>query len=177
MKIPDEIYDTYHIYRTLVDTLTKVYVISGEIVLKSGETIDHILPASFGFNWKLPPTLIADKRNLQILSKYDNAKKSYKCEIIPKFIQKYMINTHHNTVKNRIKEGIQRAKDNGVYTGRVKGSVESEKDFLNKPKIKEVIEYLDLGYRSTDIIKVMDVHVNTITKVKKILKMKLGKPE
>ena len=53
MNYPNEIYDTYSIYRKLVDTLTEILKITGEITLSNNDTIDHILPASFGFNWKM----------------------------------------------------------------------------------------------------------------------------
>jgi hypothetical protein len=170
MNYPNEIYETYSIYRKLVDALTEILKVTGEITLSNNDTIDHILPVSFGFNWKIPPNIIADKRNIQIINRTENARKNYKCSEIPKFIQRYMIDTHHNMVKERIIEGIKRAKENGVYVGRLKGTNESSKTFLNKPKIKQVVEYLNLGYKSNDIIKHVDVHINTITKVKKILK-------
>jgi len=170
MSYPNEIYNTYSIYRKLVDTLTDILKESGQIKISGDDTIDHILPASFGFNWKIPPNLISDIRNIQIISRSENSKKNYKCSEIPKFIQKYMIDTHHNTVKARQMEGIKRAKENGVYIGRLKGTNESTNTFLNKPKIKKVVEYLNSGLKSTDIIKKVNVHLNTITKVKKILK-------
>jgi DNA-binding NarL/FixJ family response regulator len=46
----------------------------------------------------------------------------------------------------------------------------TEEQFLNKPKIKKVIEYLELGWKSTEISQEVNIHINTITKVKKILK-------
>ncbi len=48
MKFDDTIYQHYSIYRKLVDALTEVFKISQE--LSPNETIDHILPVSFGFN-------------------------------------------------------------------------------------------------------------------------------
>jgi len=167
MKFDDTIYQHYPIYRKLVDALTEIFKISQE--LSANETIDHILPVSFGFNWRIPPDIMADKRNLRVIDRSQNSSKGYKCNEIPKFIQKYMINTHERTMKERQLEGIQRAKDNGVYTGRKPGSKESIDKFINKPKIKEVIRYLNMGWKSTDISEEVGVHINTITKVKKMI--------
>ena len=172
----DDIYEHYSVYRKLVDTLTESLKLSGKIqIFNQCDTIDHILPVSFGFNWKIPPDLIADLRNLRVVSRYDNSKKGYKCDEIPKFIQKYMIENHHKTMKEKQKEGIQKAKKRGVYTGRKNGSSETEEQFLNKPKIKKVIEYLELGWKSTKISQEVNIHINTITKVKKILKNNTNK--
>jgi hypothetical protein len=169
MKYNDSIYQHYSAYRKVVDALTEILKLSGEIVLYDDETIDHILPVSFGFNWKIPPNIMADKRNIKILTRSQNASKGHKCSEIPKFIQKYMINTHERTMKERQMEGIRKAKENGVYTGRKLGSKDSDDKFLNKPKIKEVVKYLNMGWKSVNISKEIDVHINTITKVKKLL--------
>lgn len=173
MKYNDSIYQHYSVYRKLVDTLTEALRLSGEFELSIGESVDHILPVSFGFNWRIPPDIMADKRNLRVISRQENSSKGYRCTEIPKFIQKYMINTHNQTMKERQMEGIRKAKENGVYTGRKPGTRESKEDFLNKPKIKEVIDYLNMGYKAVTISKEVGVHINTITKVKKLIKLKV----
>lgn len=162
----NKIYEDYSIYRKVVDALTECV----DIKLKPNETKDHLLPASFGYNWRLPPTLIADKRNVRVMTRSDNAKKNYKCSEIPKFIQQYMIDYHHRTMHERKMYGIKKAKERGAYIGRKKGSVEGDK-FLEKPKIKMVVEYLNLGWKHVDISKELDVHINTISKVKRALKL------
>jgi hypothetical protein len=169
MKYDDSIYTHYSIYRKLVDTLTESLRLSGEFELSRGESVDHILPVSFGFNWRIPPNVIADKRNLRVVTISENASKGHRCTEIPKFIQKYMINTHERTMKERQMEGIRRAKENGVYKGRKPGSSESNDDFLNKPKIKEVVNYLNMGWKAVTISKEVGIHINTITKVKKMI--------
>lgn len=165
-KFDDIIYDNYVAYRKVVEGLTECL----DIKLEIGETKDHILPVSFGFNWKIPPTLIADKRNIRVISRAENSKKNYKCDSIPKYVQKYMLDKHHRTMKERQMEGIRKAKENGVYTGRKKGSSETIEQFLEKPKIKMIVEYINLGWKHVDIVKKIDVNINTVTKVKKILK-------
>jgi len=169
INIDDVIYENYKIYRGLVDSLTEVTKLSCDFKLSTCDTVDHILPVSFGFNWRIPPDIMADKRNLCILTLSDNSSKGYKCDTIPKYIQKYMIDTHHKTMKERQMDGIRKAKESGVYIGRKVGTVESVEKFLEKPKNKVVVEYLKLGWKSVDISKEVNIHINTITKIKKLI--------
>lgn len=166
MNFSEDIFNNYEVYQKVVYALTKLLNIKTD----TGQTVDHILPVSFGFNWKIPPNLMADKRNIQILDRALNSKKSYKCETIPKYIQKYMIEYHYRTLKERQMDGIRKAKERGVYIGRKKGTSESIEKFLQKPKIKLVVECINDGWKHVDIAKKFDVNINTVTKVKKILK-------
>lgn len=72
-------------------------------------------------------------------------------------------------IKERQKEGIELAKLRGVYKGRVNGSKEDIRTFLSKPKIAKTIEYLKKGYKASEISRIVGIHVNTITKVKKMV--------
>ena len=63
-------------------------------------------------------------------------------------------------------------KENGVYTGRKTGTNESVESFLNKPKNKQAIHYLNMGWKAVDIAKEIGIHINTITKIKKIINSK-----
>ena len=72
-------------------------------------------------------------------------------------------------IKERQKEGIELAKLRGVYKGRAHGSKEDLRTFLSKPKIAKTIEYLKKGYKASEISKIVGIHVNTITKVKKMV--------
>lgn len=66
--------------------------------------------------------------------------------------------------------GIERAKLNGVFIGRLKGSTEPVEKFLSKPKIKQSIKLINEGQLSlVEISKKVGVHYNTLTKVKKIM--------
>ncbi len=169
MEFDDIIYENYPTYRKVVDSLTDINKLSSNFNLSIGDTVDHILPVSFGFNWRIPPDIMADKRNLRIITLSENASKGYKCDHIPKYIQKYMINKHHRTMKERQMDGIKKAKENGVYIGRKTGTSESVEQFLDKPKNKAVVEYLKLGWKSVDIVKEVNIHINTITKIKKLI--------
>ena len=72
-------------------------------------------------------------------------------------------------IKERQKEGIELAKLRGVYKGRVHVSKEDIRTFLSKPKIAKTIEYLRKGYKASEISRIVGIHVNTITKVKKMV--------
>jgi DNA invertase Pin-like site-specific DNA recombinase len=72
-------------------------------------------------------------------------------------------------IRERQREGIELAKIRGVYKGRANGSKEDIRSFLNKPKIVKTIEYLKKGYKASEISRIVGIHVNTITKVRKII--------
>jgi DNA invertase Pin-like site-specific DNA recombinase len=72
-------------------------------------------------------------------------------------------------ILERQRQGIDLAKSRGVYKGRKLGTQEDNLKFLSKPKNKKVIELLRKGYKSGDISKLVGVHINTITKIKKVL--------
>lgn len=74
-----------------------------------------------------------------------------------------------NLIKERQAEGIAIAKASGVYKGRIKGTKECNLKFLNKPKVKKAIEYLNNGMKGVEVQKLVKLHPNTITKIKKIL--------
>jgi len=71
-------------------------------------------------------------------------------------------------IKERQLEGIKIAKLKGVYKGRVEGSKEDNLKFLGKKKNKKALDYLKKGYKAVEISKLTGIHINTITKIKKI---------
>lgn len=72
-------------------------------------------------------------------------------------------------ILERQRQGIDLAKSKGVYKGRQKGTQEDTLKFLSKPKNKKVIDMLRKGYKSQDISTLVGIHINTITKIKKVL--------
>lgn len=74
-----------------------------------------------------------------------------------------------NLIRERQREGIAIAKASGIYKGRKKGTTESNLSFLNKPKVKLAIDYLNKGMKGVEVRKLTELHPNTITKIKKIL--------
>lgn len=73
-----------------------------------------------------------------------------------------------NQIKERQLEGIKIAKIKGVYKGRSKGSNEDVAGFLSKKKNKEALKLLKQGIKAVHVAKATDLHINTITKIKKL---------
>lgn len=71
-------------------------------------------------------------------------------------------------IRERQLEGIKIAKLKGVYKGRVEGTTEDVQSFLNKAKNKRALEYLKKGYKLNEAAKLAGVHINTMTKIKKL---------
>lgn len=65
-------------------------------------------------------------------------------------------------------QGIKLAKLRSIYRGRVKGSKEDTLAFLSKEKNKKALEYLKKGYKGVEAAKLSGVHLNTVTKIKKL---------
>jgi DNA invertase Pin-like site-specific DNA recombinase len=70
--------------------------------------------------------------------------------------------------RERQLEGIAIAKLNNKYTGRAKGSNEDTLKFLSKPKNSKALEYIKKGYRNVEVAKIVGLHYNTVTKIKKL---------
>lgn len=71
-------------------------------------------------------------------------------------------------IRERQLEGVKLAKARGVYTGRKGGTKEDILKFLTKPKNKKAIEYLRRGMSNIEAAKLAGVHINTMTKIKKL---------
>lgn len=72
-------------------------------------------------------------------------------------------------IKERQLEGIRIAKLKGTYIGRKTGSKESLIAFLSKEKNKKAYDYLRKGYKVGEVAKITDLHINTVSKIKKLL--------
>ena len=73
-----------------------------------------------------------------------------------------------NQIRERQLEGIRIAKMKKVYKGRKEGSKEDTLAFLSKEKNKKALELLKKGYKAVEIAAIAKVHINTITKIKKL---------
>jgi DNA invertase Pin-like site-specific DNA recombinase len=73
-----------------------------------------------------------------------------------------------NQLRERQLDGIRIAKMKKVYKGRKKGSKEDRLSFLSKEKNKKALELLKKGYKAIEISKIVDVHINTVTKIKRL---------
>ena len=69
-------------------------------------------------------------------------------------------------IKERTMVGRQVYVQNGGKLGRPEGTEEPKKKFLDKPKNKEIIKYLDRGMRYSEISKLLGASPKTIKKVK-----------
>jgi DNA invertase Pin-like site-specific DNA recombinase len=71
-------------------------------------------------------------------------------------------------IRERQREGVELAKLKGIYKGRKQGTAEDILSFLSKEKNKKAVEYLKKGYKQTDIAELTGLHINTISKIKKV---------
>lgn len=69
-------------------------------------------------------------------------------------------------IKERTLVGRQIFVQNGGRLGRPENTNESKKVFLEKPKSKEILKYLDRGMKYSEISKLLDCSPKTIKKVK-----------
>jgi DNA invertase Pin-like site-specific DNA recombinase len=166
---------TIKTYRRKVRALTKSNITYEGIVVKEGFSVDHIFPVSIGHRLNIPPELIADMRNIDIIPLRDNCViKKDKCDSIPLYIQHYILGMvveikKRDARENRMK-GIEKAKQNGVFKGRKSGTKESPDKFLNKPKVKEAIKLIKSGLKKVEISNILNLNVNTLTKIQKYMK-------
>lgn len=72
-----------------------------------------------------------------------------------------------NNMLERQKQGIAIAKAKGTYKGRVKGSKESDKDFLSK--YSNVVKHLNNKQSLRNTAKLCDVSLGTVQKVKALI--------
>jgi len=77
-----------------------------------------------------------------------------------------------NRMKERQKEGIEKAKDRGAYksNGRPKGTTESMDEYLNKPKTKKIIKELKKGRSLRETSLVCKCSLSTVQKVQSYLR-------
>lgn len=66
-------------------------------------------------------------------------------------------------------QGIAAAKAKGnVYFGRKPGSIENSLQFLSKSQNSKALELLQKGYKGVEVSKIVGIHPNTVTKIKKL---------
>jgi DNA invertase Pin-like site-specific DNA recombinase len=76
---------------------------------------------------------------------------------------------HRKQIRESQLEGIRIAKmKKNVYSGRKAGSKEDVLKFLSKEKNKKALDYLKKGYKGVEVAKLLDLNINTITKIKKL---------
>lgn len=72
-------------------------------------------------------------------------------------------------IRERQLEGIKIARMKGdVFMGRKPGTKEDTLSFLNKPKNRQALDYIKKGYPLNEISKIVGIHANTLTKIRKL---------
>jgi DNA invertase Pin-like site-specific DNA recombinase len=72
-------------------------------------------------------------------------------------------------ILERTRTGRMVAVQRGKKMGRPTGTVESPREFLNKPRNREIIGYLNRGLSYSEIARLMDCSKNTVCKVKALM--------
>ena len=71
-----------------------------------------------------------------------------------------------DSIKERTSVGRQIYVQKGGVLGRKVGSTLSDRDFIEKPKAKKILEYLEKGWTLREIAKQVDASTKTVMKVK-----------
>jgi len=71
-----------------------------------------------------------------------------------------------DSIKERTSVGRQIYVQKGGVLGRKVGSTLSDRDFIEKPKTKKILEYLEKGWTLREIAKQVDASTKTVMKVK-----------
>ncbi|UUW11318.1 recombinase family protein [Flavobacterium plurextorum] len=96
----------------------------------------------------------------------ENGEVSFQTEILTNLLSLFSKN-ERQTLISRIRSGMQQARANNIHCGRPKNSHEEKKIFLSKyPK---VITGLKRGYSIRECVKLYDVSLGTVAKVKKMV--------
>jgi len=103
-------------------------------------------------------------RNLGVQSR-PNGKKNPIWNVITSVISS-LYALELDSIKERTSVGRQIYVQKGGVLGRKVGSTLSDRDFIEKPKAKKILEYLDKGWTLREIAKQVDASTKTVMKVK-----------
>ena len=103
-------------------------------------------------------------RNLGVQSR-PNGKKNPIWNVITSVISS-LYALELDSIKERTSVGRQIYVQKGGILGRKVGSTMSDRDFIEKPKAKKILEYLDKGWTLREIAKQVDASTKTVMKVK-----------
>lgn len=103
-------------------------------------------------------------RNLGIQSR-PNGKKNPIWNVITSVISS-LYALELDSIKERTSVGRQIYVQKGGILGRKVGSTLSDRDFIEKPKAKKILEYLEKGWTLREIAKQVDASTKTVMKVK-----------
>ena len=103
-------------------------------------------------------------RNLGVQSR-PNGKKNPIWNVITSVISS-LYALELDSIKESTSVGRQIYVQKGGVLGRKVGSTLSDRDFIEKPKAKKILEYLDKGWTLREIAKQVDASTKTVMKVK-----------
>lgn len=103
-------------------------------------------------------------RNLGVQSR-PNGKKNPIWNVITSVISS-LYALELDSIKERTSVGRQIYVQKGGVLGRKVGSTLSDRDFIEKPKSKKILEYLEKGWTLREIAKQVDASTKTVMKVK-----------
>jgi DNA invertase Pin-like site-specific DNA recombinase len=103
-------------------------------------------------------------RNLGVQSR-PNGKKNPIWNVITSVISS-LYALELDSIKERTSVGRQMYVQKGGILGRKVGSTQSNRDFIEKPKSKKILEYLEKGWTLREIAKQVDASTKTVMKVK-----------
>ena len=103
-------------------------------------------------------------RNLGVQSR-PNGKKNPIWNVITSVISS-LYALELDSIKERTSAGRQMYVQKGGILGRKVGSTQSNRDFIEKPKSKKILEYLEKGWTLREIAKQVDASTKTVMKVK-----------
>jgi DNA invertase Pin-like site-specific DNA recombinase len=103
-------------------------------------------------------------RNLGVQSR-PNGKKNPIWNVITSVISS-LYALEFDSIKERTSVGRQIYVQKRGVLGRKVGSTLSDRDFIEKPKAKKILEYLDKGWTLREIAKQVDASTKTVMKVK-----------
>lgn len=104
-------------------------------------------------------------QNLNAETLNEKGEMNMQTEMMLYMLSLFAKNERRTTIE-RIKSGMKQAKENGVHCGRYKGTTESKNTFLSKyPK---VIDGLKKGFSVRECVKLYDVSLGTVAKIRKL---------
>ena len=100
----------------------------------------------------------------------ENGEMNMQTEMMLHMLSLFAKNERRLTI-DRIKSGMAQAKLNGIHCGRHKGTTEAKEQFLSK--YSKVIDGLKRGFSVRECVKLFDVSLGTVAKVRSYIKSDL----
>lgn len=70
-------------------------------------------------------------------------------------------------IRERQREGVLLAKQQGIYKGRKPGTKETPEAFLKKERYKEALNFIKMGLTNAEVVRRTGLHYSTVAKLKK----------